>query len=199
MKRYKTLLWSIPLTFGLFFVTISLTPRSVALPELFVLGSSAAIDTVVLGPKHEFYIGSRAPIEDEYNSHIGKLRFRVLDREGKELAVKRHERFFFTGKAHNAGHGNSLTVYCGSVFRLPRNHAYPLKIRIESNIGELSGLFWVQSSGSFLPVVVVLLSLFLFSVCAVYILAFKRGHKPDFGVDVRSTGVKESRSAQPAP
>lgn len=173
MKRYKILLWSIPLTFVLFFVTISFLPRSVALPELVALGSGSTVNIDVLTPKHEFYIASNAPIEDEYNSHIAKLKLRVLDQEGKEMAVERDERFFYTGKAQQSGSSNPTTAYCGSVFKLSGNISYPFKGRIESNIGELNGLFWVKSSGSFLPVVIVLLGLFAFSFGVVYFVALK--------------------------
>jgi len=150
-------------------------PRLVPLPELNALGNSPTIETTVLTPKHMFYIGSHAEIEEEYNSHIGKLRFRVLDKEGKEVVVKRVDRFFFTGKAQRETNAEASTAHCGSVFKLAGDLAYPLKIQIESNIGELGGLFWAKSSGSFLPVVAVLLGLFVFSLFVVFVIISIRG------------------------
>jgi len=177
MNRYKKLLWSIPLTWGLFFITISFMPRSVPLPELIALGDSSTFETTVLTPKHLFYIGSHAEIEEEYNSHISKLRFRVLDAAGKEVAIERIERFFFTGKAQREGRAEAWTAHCGSVFKLTGDLAYPFKIQVESNIGELSGLFWAKSSGSFLPVVALLLGLFVLSLCVVYFVISRRRQK----------------------
>lgn len=174
MKRYKVLLCAIPLAWLLFFIAVSLSPSSVPFPELSVLGSAPVINIEGVTPNHLFYIASYAPIEDEYDLYMRRLQFRVFDGQGREVSVRRVARFFYTGKARVFGKSSRTTVHCGSVFRLPKETAHPFEGRIESNIGELNGVFWAVSAGSLLPGFIMLVGSFALSFALVYFGAFKR-------------------------
>jgi hypothetical protein len=174
-------MWTLPLACVLFVITESILDRTVSLPKMQYVGRDSVVEFQVNTPRHLFYIGRYAPIEDDYNRDLSLLDFRVLDEEGKPIRFEGVDRFFFSGTIEGR------KVYAGSVFRLPKTIAYPFKGRIESNIDKLEGLMWFESNGSFALLFILFFVLLALSVGVIY-FSFLR--KP--GSQVKTT------DAQPA-
>lgn len=174
LNRYLKLLWSIPLTWVLFIILVVIAPQSMPFPAFSILGNNDTVAIRLLNPKHLLYIGSYSPIEDEYSKLLSHLDFHVLDTHGNEVKVEYIDRFFYTGKAKYIGRDQERTVHGGSVFRLPQNASYPFEGILKSNIQNLEGIIWVQSSGSFAPIFLLILALFSISLIITYSLSLKK-------------------------
>lgn len=166
-RRHFRLLWSIPIAFALFFVGMVLLSRWVRLPSIEVIGNKSEVRFDAVRRDHLFYIASYLPIESNYDNIISDLQFAAKDASGTQLEVKAVKRFFYT-REHEG-----KTIFCGSVFRLSKNVRIPVTGKIESNVDRFPEVFWAMSTGSFAPIVLLLVSAFLLSICIVYPLTQK--------------------------
>jgi hypothetical protein len=141
---------------------MSFLPASVKVPEFKKIGNAPKIEIAVDSPKHLFYIARQFSIEDGYTNLISKLQFQVLDSQGNKVVTESDEDFFYTGDVDGAN------MSAGSVFHLSDNINYPFKGYLVSNIGSFDDVVWIQSSGSFVLAISILVTLLIISALIVY-------------------------------